>query len=419
MTKKDKKAAFTGPFADINFGDYAMLVNNIYDLGVRGVGLFSYEGKFLKKIREDYLSQFDADIIDVELDASIKEIARQDYVVTPPEMLSFVRNYDILAEKMQNFDILIVSGGGYFNSLWSMPHRIERLVCIIVPVLIAQRMGKQIVFTGNSFGPYKEDAQLFAGLFNLLNNVIYNCRDKLYSPMWLRQLGIEQEKIGYLPDDLLSINSEIIERKAAGKHGFEDYIVLETYLPLPFIEEHTEAFVSFAEMMHKTYHTGIVFLPFNLNHGGVEQGNYLQSKSSNIQMVDITEKGYLQMEDAISIVSSARLVICSRYHALVLAMFSRTPVVSVLRSVLGDKRYYYNKNYGLLKELFSGMYFDESQYLRFDYLEALSFVSKNYEKIIFKQQENFGARFAENFKYLEEKRNAFFKEMRLRREAFV
>src|SRR5690606_40104733 len=58
-------------------------------------------------------------------------------------------------------------------------------------------------------------------------------------------------------------------------------------------------------------------------------------------LFDITDRGYLPIEDAVAIVRHAELVISSRYHAVILALSVGTPFVSVLKDVLGDKQYYY------------------------------------------------------------------------------
>lgn len=55
------------------------------------------------------------------------------------------------------------------------------------------------------------------------------------------------------------------------------------------------------------------------------------------------------MQDAVNLIKNAELVITSRYHALVLAVANQTPILSVMKDEVGDKRYYYNKNGGLIK----------------------------------------------------------------------
>ena len=48
------KIGFTGPFGDANFGDYAMLVNNIYDIGIKNLKIFTYNEELLELLNKDY-----------------------------------------------------------------------------------------------------------------------------------------------------------------------------------------------------------------------------------------------------------------------------------------------------------------------------------------------------------------------------
>ena len=36
------RVGFVGPFGDSNLGDYGMLINNIYDINVKDVSIFTY-----------------------------------------------------------------------------------------------------------------------------------------------------------------------------------------------------------------------------------------------------------------------------------------------------------------------------------------------------------------------------------------
>jgi hypothetical protein len=65
----------TGQISEVNFGDYGMLVNNIYDIG--------------NKRKYTFL-----------------------------EILEKVKNYEGIKKFLSNLGILIVNVGGYFNDLW-------------------------------------------------------------------------------------------------------------------------------------------------------------------------------------------------------------------------------------------------------------------------------------------------------------
>jgi hypothetical protein len=205
--------------------------------------------------------------------------------------------------------------------------------------------------------------------------------------MWLRQIGVAPELIANVPDDLLFPNKSfqtkkypIVKRK---------YIVLETYLPIEYIQKNIETFRSFSKKLYDNYNLDIVFLPFNLEWGGMDQGLFLSEKLNHFELFDINQTGYLRVEDALSIIENAELIVCSRYHALVVALGVHTPVVSVIRNIAGDKRYHYNKNGGILRNFFAGIPIDEKNYIRLDYLEALDYIINSLPEIISIQKKNF------------------------------
>src|SRR5690625_3026658 len=116
MDKINKKIAFTGPFGDINFGDYGMVINNIYDFDVKNVVLFTYNSEFSNFIKEEYLEDYNIDTIEV----NIKKLPHGgEYPYTPIELISLTENIEEIKDSFEGVDQLIINGGGYFNGLWS------------------------------------------------------------------------------------------------------------------------------------------------------------------------------------------------------------------------------------------------------------------------------------------------------------
>lgn len=385
VADKQKKYAFTGPFADINFGDYAMLIINIYDLNIKECTIFSYDTHFSESIKKDYLDSVEIKIFEVDLfDKSIDKNN-----ITPFEVLNLVKNKKNIYEEIDKIDTLIVNGGGYFNGLWSMPHRIEKLTKIIVPILMANQLNKEIIFTGNGYGPFGEDEEFFSSIFNVLKNVSYGSRDNLYSPIWLNKLGVRSESIELIPDDLLIVNSKLKNLPLNFYLQSNNYIVMETYLSLDYLKENIHLIKSFSEYLKEKHNLDIVFLPLNLEHGGMDQALYLKGELNNFEFVDIRETGYLPIQDAENIIHNAELVICSRYHALVFALSNKTPVISVLKEVMENKKYYYNKNFGVMRQVFENMPIHEHLYLADDYIKSLEYIQNHFEEIIQYQKNNY------------------------------
>ncbi len=61
------KLGVTGPMSESNFGDYAMFINNLYDLKVSKIVAFSYNKGFSQKIINDYLQNYSIQNIEVIL----------------------------------------------------------------------------------------------------------------------------------------------------------------------------------------------------------------------------------------------------------------------------------------------------------------------------------------------------------------
>ena len=406
MNYNNKKVGITGPFGDINFGDYAMLVNNIYDFNSNDITLFSYNDKFLDLIKEEYLDDYDIDILSVKLKNESEKIS-VDSNLTPVEIINLSNNYNLLFEKVKNLDILVVNGGGYFNGLWSQPHRIDKLIKIIIPILIANQLNIKIIFTGNSFGPFGKDKEFFAGIFNSLKNIEFMCRDDLYSPMWLKQSGIKYNKINYLPDDLFFVNDKILDKETTYEMPVDKYIVMESYLHMDYFEKNIDKIKKFTNKIYEKYRLKTLFLPFDLSFGGMKQGRYLNSQLKHFDIYDISRKGYLPLQDAIKIIKNSELVISTRYHALILALSNKIPGVNVLRDVMGDKRYYYNKSSGILRKVFKNIYYNEKYYLGLDYVETLNFVTENYDDIVEHQLSNYNNQFEKNKNKLQEIRTNY------------
>jgi len=399
-----KKIAFTGPFGDINFGDYGMVVNNIYDFNAKEVILFTYNSDFSNFLAEQYLNDFNIKITEVRAEEFERE---PNYPYTPYEMLKLISNTDEIKKNFEGVEKLIVNGGGYFNGLWSKPHRFGLLFKIMAPILIANELNIPIVFTGNSYGPFGNDREFFATFFSSLSNVTFAVRDKLYSQMWFNQLGIDTQ-LEFIPDDLLLLNERIVNKDNQLRTDKKDYVVIETYLSTEYIQNNLNKFKKFAQKLKKQHNLDLVFLPLNIKHGGMDQGKLLKMNINDIELIDISEIGYLPLEDANNIIKNAKLVISSRYHALVFALANRVPVISVIRDVMGDNRYYYNKNSGILRQVFENLSFEEKQFLQNDYVEALDYVKDNYQQIINYQKSLYtSSDFEENFQYLSEKRNNY------------
>jgi hypothetical protein len=395
---------FTGPYSDVNFGDYAMLVNNVYTLDVSAVTIFMYDRQFIETIRDRYFHGRDVRLVDVRFRPDTFAEDRDYEFLTPVEILRALENVDELREAVSEVETLYVNGGGYLNSLWTKPHRIERLLQILAPALIAATMNKPIVFTANGYGPFRGDQEFFASVFGLLKHAKFGARDAILSPHWLRQVGVSGDRIHLLPDDLLFLDDRLVPEP---RPRADKYVVMETYLPMDFIRDEFKHFERFVNRMQDDFGARTIFLPLNLGIGGVDQGQYLAERLDPVELFDITEPGYLPIEDAQAVIRDAELVISSRYHAVIMALSLGTPFVSVLRDVLGDKQYYYGKNVGALERILSGQPHDLRDYFFLDYVEALEHTGSNFDVLIQRQRQAHSSAFPRNAQELRQARAAY------------
>lgn len=371
---------FTGPFGDTNFGDWAMIVNNIRSQSYQNIVLFSYGPVFNQEIVDTYLADYHIEIVEVLLD-DFDEKAH--FPHTPVEILGRVKNLAVIKHYLRRVDKLVVNGGGYFNDEWT-EGRMVKLFKIFTPMLLADQMQIPIVFTGNSLGPFDLGKAFFTNMFGRMKDLQVAARDQMYSKIWFDQLSVGHA-VTFIPDDLLFIQPSILTRKPTIEIASEAYIVLEAYQPLDVIESELDAIKDFVGDMKRQYGLDVVFLSLNIGNGGTDQGRYLKKRIPDLILVDFSDKGYLPIEDAVHILSVAEMVITSRYHALVLSIANRVPILSVMKDEVGDKRYYYNKNGGLIQQVFKGLEVDETRLMKRNFTDAFELVKENFKELVIDQ----------------------------------
>lgn len=400
---KNMKIGITGPISESNFGDYAMFVNNIYDLNLKDIILFVYNEDVLAPICKDYLGQYNFEIqiisflennkIDNHLNDRISQkVGFQTFrfpTYTPLDILYSVSNLKEIEEKIDKIDILIVSGGGYFNHLWNNSlWRSSMLKKIMVPIILASKKNKKIFFTGNTMGPFDDSEEFFFYFFNYIKNAKFAVRDRIYSEKYLKRIGIDQTNIFFVPDDLFFINPLLLDKTNDNTSFYknEKYLVLELYYPLEKIKEYKDQIKDFCENIFLQYGLKVLFLPFDLERGGMWQGEYLRNEINNFYLHDLNEKGYLPIYEAVNIIEHAEFLIANRYHAAVMALSREVPFISLIKKVCDDHRYYFCKIYGLLEYTFDNLEFDEMDFIKYDLQDTLDYVQKNLYAIIEKQK---------------------------------
>ncbi|MFQ2612970.1 polysaccharide pyruvyl transferase family protein [Aeromonas caviae] len=414
------KVAITGPLADKNLGDYGMFINNLYDMPIEHkYVVFSYNSTFVENLKSDFLQDYDLDFIDVQLTEKIKSkfniieelkkirrtllgISRKK-IPTPLELLNRCSNISQLESEIESIDMLLVSGGGYFNDLWFEWERNDDLFKIIIPILIASRMNKKVVFTANGYGPFDSSQHFYEMIFAESKNAIFGCRDKKLSPMYLSSVGVNS--VEYLPDDLYIVNSKIESSEENCYKKYGDYVIFEQYGDVKKLKDNIDKIKSLVEFL-KNKKLNLVFLTFELDE---QTTTFLKEniKQDNFYIFGY-DSGYLKINDAIGLIKNSKLVICNRYHALVLSVTHKVPVINVIKPVY-DLRYYYNKNVGLLDNVFDGLYYDYGLFVKESISELVDVILFDFENLLIQQNTLYqSTEFASNKATFADVRRSFF-----------
>lgn len=365
---------FTGAYCTANFGDYAILINNIFDINADNNIIFTYSGSFPHLALKYYCSEKKY----ITKEVCLKNREYKSKNLTPFECIDSVDNLDEIIMLIEKLDVLCVSGGGYFDDNWC--GRTEKFIKMVVPILIAERLNKKIVFMAQGIGPIVETKEIMRYFFRYLKNPVIAVRDDYCSESFLKEVGVAEKNIHHLPDDLLFINQAFTEEKEM--LVTKPYVVIVLHDSVEYIKNHTDIFVKFSNEMKALYGVSIVLLPFDLVWYGCEQSEYLSENIADCTFVDIRKDGFPTIEDVYSYIKNASLVVTGRYHASVVALQTKTPVIVKLKDIEGSIDYSYNKVYGILQKVFSGISFDENQFMSISWEDIFSKIIEKYYEII-------------------------------------
>lgn len=393
------KISFVGPYSTANLGDYAMLVNNIYDFDCQDNLVFTYSNKFPKISLDMYCNNYNIIYMEPKLKNNIDfDVLNNNHQITPIEILSSFDNLGEIIHEIEKIDLMIVSGGGWINNFWA--ERKDKVFKIMLPLLIAQQLNKKIIFTANGIGPIDETKEFYLQFFRYIHTAKIAIRDNFTSMSYLKEIGVKEEQVTILPDDLYIINPSIISSKRNFFIKSKNYIVMEMYYPLSVLEKNIDKIKIFAKNIKEKYDLDIVFLPYDLVYYGLDQARYLHKNISNSEIIDIESIGFLPIQDAYHIIKNAKFMISSRYHGLVLSLSVETPVIYRILPVKEDLRYSYSKALGLLRSVFNDQLIYDSKFISLDLFSHLEEISNNLLDIIKYQKDIFS-----DLKYTSSKTN--------------
>ena len=65
-----------------------------------------------------------------------------------------------------------------------------------------------------------------------------------------------------------------------------------------------------------------------------------------------------------------------------LSIANKVPILSVMKDEVGDKGYYYNKNDGLIQQVFDGLDIDETRLTKRNFMIAFELVKENFIDLV-------------------------------------
>lgn len=402
------KLGYIGPFGDSNFGDYAMLINDILDIGEKNIIIYTYNIDNTKSICSQYLKNFNIEYVGIDIEKPYINYSKEykveynTYSFVPMEIYKYIKNITDLSLKVREIDKLVVIGGGYFNHLWNAKHRQYKLLAIIATILKANEYNKEIFFLGNTYGPFLESEEMFKLFFSYLNNTVFATRDNIFSPIWFKD--ISDSELYLLPDDLYFLNKMF---KPINYEKKNNYIILEVYYSIKELEDDIEIYKFFVKKIKDKYDLDVIFFPFDIQYGGEKQGKYLYSKIEELEYFSIHNNKFVKIEDTLGIVKNATLILCNRYHLFVFAIANNVPVIQILKNVLENKTYYYTKSKGVLDQVFKNQYYEEELFLSLSVSDCFNDVINNLENIVDNQNKLFNKQKKENEKMMLRRRNEF------------
>lgn len=402
------KLGYIGPFGDSNFGDYAMLINDILDIGEKNIIIYTYNIDNTKSICSQYLKNFNIEYVGIDIEKPYINYSKEykveynTYSFVPMEIYKYIKNITDLSLKVREIDKLVVIGGGYFNHLWNAKHRQYKLLAIIATILKANEYNKEIFFLGNTYGPFLESEEMFKLFFSYLNNTVFATRDNIFSPIWFKD--ISDSELYLLPDDLYFLNKMF---KPINYEKKNNYIILEVYYSIKELEDDIEIYKFFVKKIKDKYDLDVIFFPFDIQYGGEKQGKYLYSKIEELEYFSIHNNKFVKIEDTLGIVKNATLILCNRYHLFVFAIANNVPAIQILKNVLENKTYYYTKSKGVLDQVFKNQYYEEELFLSLSVSDCFNDVINNLENIVDNQNKLFNKQKKENEKMMLRRRNEF------------
>lgn len=395
------KIGFSGPYCTANFGDWAMLVNNMYDLGDHEYTIFTYSSQFPHDVINYYFKDRKIHMCEVKVDSN-KTNSK------PLNLLDCINaccNKHELVKRIKNLDMLIVSGGGWLNDKWC--GRLAHFYRVIIPVLLSKQYCVPVKFMSQGIGPIVETKETMRWFFNYVGqNTIVALRDEFCSSSYLNE--ISNLRTRYVPDDLCVINRRLLK----DKHEIisEPYALFIINEPIENLSQYKEMFVKFCDFLDRSFGYKSIFLSFDLVGYGEDQSIYLNNSVKDSILVNIGNKKYLPISVVNQYINKAQFIVTGRYHAAVLALQCKTPFFVKLDTDF--ESYAFAKAHGIIDKYLDKISYEDNWFFYNAWEELFNNLSSNLNAMLNCQNKIFSSKaFKKNIDNLEMRRNAYIQDI--------
>jgi len=351
-----------------NFGDYAMLINDIrtfYSINKNiKIKIFSYKVDNtrcnINNNLSDITDQLDIEVVPDLTDSSVdqcefEKIWQETYNGDLSKVNStFIKN-------INECDKIIFMGGGYINNNWRCKN-----ITFMIAINCAKILGKSVYFLANTIGPLDEKYKNIVGESLQFVESIMIRDNSIFSEKILNDIGYKNIIKG--PDDFFFVQPKYYNNI----YNKSNYIVIELMLLIRRSKKGAlyvlDELAKFMNFIIENEHKNVILVNF---HKGDRDGdkfiNMLYSLINNKDKVYI-EKNIDDIYRINDMYQKCDFSLSFRYHPLVIALGNKKPCLGIITDTDG---YYSSKFGGAISNL--GLDIDELtmdiQELSYEYLK--------------------------------------------------
>jgi polysaccharide pyruvyl transferase WcaK-like protein len=245
-------------------------------------------------------------------------------------------------QSIRDADVIVGMGGGYLTTRYSMSDNFGLLLTLL-PVYIAKRYRKKIIFLPLTFGPFANNAHTKM-THKMLTNTIVFCREKI-SLDKIKKLNNKKHSVNavYTPDLALFLDTSSHEK--IKNRGNYYVITAREWLGKNQQELYEKELSNFIQKNWDEKKLKAIFIPMAYN--AIEDddrrvANRINTKLNNKNMFTIINAN--NPTEVKKILQSAQFSICTRMHSAILSFTTETPFVTIAYS---PKTNNFLKDFGL------------------------------------------------------------------------